>query len=104
MGRSTVHADDANGARTRRLRAASRAAFSCALVLPAVATVLGVIPEHRGAVIVGTLLLPLLLGAMLANLVGWSRPLADKARIYLGVGLVFALWSGAAVLSAAAAS
>jgi hypothetical protein len=97
-----VDADPACDPRTLRLRRASRASFAVALTFPAFATVAGWITETQGALIVGTLLLPLLFGAMLANLLGWYRTIADKARIYLAVGSVFAVWSGAEVLVAAA--
>lgn len=98
-----MDADPAGDLHTLRLRRASRASFAVALTFPAFATVVGWITEAQGALIVGTLLLPLLFGAMLANLLGWYRSLADKARIYLAVGSVFALWSGAEVIAAAVA-
>jgi hypothetical protein len=102
-GRARADADPATDARTLRLRRASRAAYALALTIPALATVAGWITEPQGASIVGTLLLPLLFGAMLANLLGWHRSIADKARIYLAVGAVFTAWSAAAVVAAAAA-
>jgi hypothetical protein len=97
---SPAEARDAE--RTRQFRRASRAAFASALLLPALATVGGLIPEWRGGVITGTLLLPLLFGAMLANLLGWHRTMAAKSRIYLAVGLVFTTWSAAEVADAIA--
>ena len=102
-GRARLDADPAADPRTQRLRRASRASFAAALTLPAFATLAGWITEPQGALIVGTLLLPLLFGAMLANLLGWRRTIADKARIYLAVGAVFTAWSAAAVVAAAAA-
>ena len=97
-------APDRDAGRTLQLRRASRAAFASALLLPAIATATGLIPEARGGVIVGTLLLPLLFGAMLANLLGWHRSMAEKARIYLAVGLVFTAWSVAEIVDALAAA
>jgi hypothetical protein len=104
MTNATAETGDPAERRTRRLRAASRGAFAVALVLPAFATLGGAITETQGALITGTLLLPLLFGAMFANVLGWGRPLPEKARIYLAVGLVFAVWSGAEVLAAAGRS
>jgi hypothetical protein len=92
--------EEATAPRTLRLRRASRAAFAGALLLPAAATVIGAISESQGALITGTTLLPLLAGAIGANLLGHRRTIADKARIYLAVGLVFAVWSGAQVFAA----
>ena len=103
-GRTRADADPATDARTLRLRRASRASYAIALTCPALATLAGWITEPQGASIVGTLLLPLLFGAMFANLLGWRRTIADKARIYLAVGALFSAWSGAAVFAAATAS
>lgn len=101
-GNARVDAGATADPRTQRLRRASRASFAAALTLPAFATLAGWITEPQGALIVGTLLLPLLFGAMLANLLGWRRTIADKARIYLAVGSLFAAWSAAQVLATAA--